>query len=164
MSKSDQNIALLALTFAIWYGTNAAYSVYNSFLKEQFTFPFVIAAAQLVVGLFYVIPLWITGLRQAPSLTFNDIVTLTPIAITNAFGHTLTVAATFQKGGGSFTHVIKASEPVISVIVTFLMFGQVPKPLTALSLLPITYGVAYASTLGMLEHALLYTLLILILI
>ena len=50
--------------------------------------------------------------------------------------------------GGSFTHVIKASEPVVSVILSFFINGIVPKPLTSLALLPITYGVAYASTLG----------------
>lgn len=59
----------------------------------------------------------------------------------------------FQKGGGSFTHVIKASEPVVSVVFCFLFLGVNPKPFTALSLLPITYGVAYASTLGNLSWA-----------
>ena len=71
-----------------------------------------------------------------------------PIAILNAFGHAAAVVAMFEKGGGSFTHVIKASEPVVSVLLNFLVMGIVPKPLTALSLLPVSYGVAYASTLG----------------
>lgn len=39
------------------------------------------------------------------------------------------------------------------VILGVLINGIVPKPLTALSLLPITYGVAYASTLGNLSVA-----------
>ena len=47
--------------------------------------------------------------------------------------------------------VIKASEPVVSVILGLVINGAVPKPLTAVSLLPITYGVAYASTLGQLD-------------
>jgi hypothetical protein len=46
-----------------------------------------------------------------------------------------------QKGGGSFTHVIKASEPVVAVILGLIINKAVPKPLTALSLLPITYGI-----------------------
>ena len=50
------------------------------------------------------------------------------------------VIAMFEKGGGSFTHVIKASEPVVSVILSLFITGAVPKPLTVLSLLPITYG------------------------
>ena len=49
------------------------------------------------------------------------------------------------------TKVIKASEPVVSVVLGLLINNAVPKPLTALSLLPITYGVAYASTLGQLD-------------
>lgn len=69
----------------------------------------------------------------------------------NAGGHACAVIAMFQVGGGSFTHVIKASEPVVSVILGLLINGAVPKPLTAVSLLPITYGVAYASTLGQLD-------------
>ena len=72
-------------------------------------------------------------------------------AILNAVGHASAVIAMFQKGGGSFTHVIKASEPVVSVILGLLLCGIVPRPLTAVSLLPITYGVAYASTLGKLD-------------
>lgn len=36
----------------------------------------------------------------------------------------------------------------MSVLLTLMVNGIVPKPLTALSLLPISYGVAYASTLG----------------
>ena len=65
-------------------------------------------------------------------------------------GHYSAVAAMFEIGGGSFTHVIKASEPVASVILNLLVLGIVPKPLTTISLFPISYGVAYASTLGQL--------------
>ena len=39
----------------------------------------------------------------------------------------------------------------MSVILGLIVNGIVPKPLTAVSLLPITYGVAYASTLGQLD-------------
>lgn len=73
------------------------------------------------------------------------------VALLNAGGHACAVIAMFQVGGGSFTHVIKASEPVVSVILGLFINGAVPKPFTALSLLPITYGVAYASTLGQLD-------------
>ena len=74
-------------------------------------------------------------------------------ALFNAAGHASTVAAMFEKGGASFTHVIKASEPVVSVILGLIINRVVPKPLTALSLIPISYGVAYASTLGNLNAA-----------
>jgi solute carrier family 35 protein E1 len=88
------------------------------------------------------------GIRKFPSLKLKDIGTMLPIILLNTCGHITAVIAMMQKGGGSFTHVIKASEPVVSVILGLIINGAVPKPLTALSLFPITYGVAYASTLG----------------
>jgi drug/metabolite transporter (DMT)-like permease len=137
---------MLAL-FAIWYTFNAAYNVLNAHLKV-FPHPITISVIQLVVGLFYVLPLWVLNLRSRPKLGLSDVVHLLPIAALNALGHTTTVIATFEKGGGTFAHVIKASEPVVSVLLALMINRVAPKPLTLLSLVPITYGVAYASTLG----------------
>lgn len=139
--------------FTLWYAFNAGYNVYNAHSKV-FPYPITISVIQLLIGFFvYGLPLWILGIREAPRLTFSDIFRLLPIAALNALGHTTTVVAMFQKGGGSFAHVIKASEPVVSVILGMLINGNIPRPLTALSLLPISYGVAYASTLGKLDVA-----------
>jgi solute carrier family 35 protein E1 len=134
--------------FTAWYGFNAAYNVFNAFVKKDFPYPWTISCLQLIIGLFYSVPLWFLGIRKWPKINFDDLMKLLPIAMLNAGGHALTVNAMFERGGGSFTHVIKASEPVVSVILSFLVNGLVPKPLSALSLLPVTYGVAYASTLG----------------
>lgn len=123
-------------------------NVYNSYMKKDYPLPWSSAALQLLVGLFYAIPLWILKVRKTPQLTLQDFYKLLPIALLNAGGHACAVNAMFEKGGGSFTHVIKASEPVVSVILGFLVNRVIPRPLTAASLLPITYGVAYASTLG----------------
>ena len=176
-AKSEGSAVALFGLFIAWYAFNAGtspknfghhfaplylifislffiigYNVYNAFLKV-FAYPLAIATLQLGVGMFYAIPLWILGIRKAPKITISDLFTLLPIACLNAAGHACAVIAMFQKGGGSFTHVIKASEPVVSVILGLLINGAVPKPITALTLLPITYGVAYASTLGDLNVA-----------
>lgn len=134
--------------FSLWYGFNAAYNVFNAFVKKDFQYPITTAGLQLVIGMVYAVPLWALKLRKIPNLNKDDFLKLLPIAALNALGHAVAVIAMFEKGGGSFTHVIKASEPVVSVILGFFINKVVPKPLTALSLLPITYGVAYASTLG----------------
>ena len=147
-STSIQEILYLIFLFGIWYSFNAGYNVYNSKTKSALAYPIFVSILQLVVGLLYAIPLWIIGLRKLPKLTFSDILHLSPIVFLNALGHTATVIAMFEKGGGSFAHVIKASEPVVSAILSLLMNGILPTPLAGLSLLPITYGVAYASTLG----------------
>jgi len=143
----------LVILFTLWYGFNAGYNVFNAFMKTDFQKPWTSSTAQLLVGTLYVVPQWLAGVRALPKLTTEDMKLLLPIAALNAFGHTSAVIAMFEKGGGSFTHVIKASEPVVSVALNFLINKVVPKPLTALSLLPITYGVAYASTLGKLNFA-----------
>ena len=126
-------------------------NVYNAFVKKDFHYPWTTSTAQLFIGLFYALPLWAFKVRKVPNVTKDDLLKLLPIAGLNAFGHTCAVIAMFEHGGGSFTHVIKASEPVVSVLLNLVINGIVPKPFTAASLLPITYGVAYASTLGKLN-------------
>jgi solute carrier family 35, member E1 len=121
--------------------------VYNAKLKP-IACPWAVASAQLVIGLGYALPMWALGLRKLPNLAFSDTMQLMPIAVLNALGHAATVLAMFEVGGGSFTHVIKASEPVVSVLLVLLISGVIPKPLTCLTLVVITYGVAYAATLG----------------
>ncbi len=128
-------------------------NVYNAFVKKDFKYPWTTSTLQLMVGLVYALPLWGFKVRDVPKINKDDLMKLLPIAGLNAFGHTAAVIAMFEKGGGSFTHVIKASEPVVSTALNFAINKVVPKPFTALSLLPITYGVAYASTLGNLNPA-----------
>lgn len=122
-------------------------------MKKDLAFPVAAATMQLLVGLLTVSPLWALHIRTLPSMTMADITRLLPIAALNAAGHACSVVAMSVPGGGSFTHVVKAAEPVVSVLLGLLVQGAVPKPFTALSLLPITYGVAYASTLGKLNLA-----------
>ena len=45
----------------------------------------------------------------------------------------------------SFTHIVKASEPVVSAALSAVMLGAFYSPITYLTLLPIVGGVALAS-------------------
>ena len=103
------------------YGFNAAYNVYNAFVKKDFQYPWATSCMQLAIGLLYAFPLWGLKLRAIPKISFEDLKLLLPIAALNAAGHSCAVVAMFEKGGGSFTHVIKASEPVVSVILNLLV-------------------------------------------
>lgn len=137
--------------WTLWYGFSASYNVYNAYMRV-FKFPYTVGMLQLAAGLFYALPLWMLGLRKFPNVSMKEmVVNLGPVAILNTVGHMAAVFAMAQPGGGSFTHVIKASEPVVSTILGLIINGAVPKPFTALSLVPIVYGVAYASTLGHLD-------------
>ena len=57
------------------------------------------------------------------------------------------VGAVLSLGAGavSFTHIVKASEPVVSAALSAVMLGAIYHPITYLTLLPIVGGVALAS-------------------
>ena len=50
-----------------------------------------------------------------------------------------------RTGAVSFTHIVKASEPVVSAALSAVMLGAFYSPITYLTLLPIVGGVALAS-------------------
>lgn len=64
MAKDSLSTFALVALFAIWYGFNAGYNVYNAKLKV-FPLPITMATLQLVVGMAYALPLWILGIRKA---------------------------------------------------------------------------------------------------
>lgn len=123
-------------------------NIYNVHVKSQFPFPVTTASLQLLLGsLVCSLPLYLLRLKTFPSLSRGDLLPLVPIAVCNTIGHVTALKAVF-KVGGSLTHIIKAAEPVVQVLCLWLWNGVTPRPLTALSLVPISYGVAHASTLG----------------
>ena len=69
----------LAVLFMFWYACNAGYNVYNSYCKKDYPFPYAIALTQLAVGIVYVVPQWILGMRDVPRLSLGDFITLFPI-------------------------------------------------------------------------------------
>jgi solute carrier family 35 protein E1 len=152
-SAKGKTFPIMVVVFCLWYATSASYNVYNAKMRV-YPYEYAVGTLQLVAGMVYALPLWALNIRTFPKLSWSEIIyNLWPVALLNTLGHITAVFAMFQKGGGSFTHVIKASEPVVSVILTLLFNGTLPKPFTGLSLLPIAYGVAYASTLGNLNIA-----------
>lgn len=54
--------------FGLWYLFNIAYNIYNKRLLNALPVPWLMASAQLGIGLLYVFPLWLTNLRKAPKL------------------------------------------------------------------------------------------------
>jgi hypothetical protein len=71
----------LAGMFTLWYGFNAAYNVYNAHMKKDFPFPLASASLHLFIGLLYIFPLWLFGIRKAPDLNVEDIMKLVPIGM-----------------------------------------------------------------------------------
>ncbi len=130
--------------FALWYLFNIGYNIYNKQALNAMAYPWTIATIQMATGIAYFVPMWIFGLRKAPKLSFSDLKTLFPIALCHTGVH---VGAVIALGAGavSFAHIVKASEPVVTCLLNFILLGQVlPLPVYA-TLLPIIGGVAVAS-------------------
>jgi solute carrier family 35 protein E1 len=130
--------------FALWYLFNIGYNIYNKQALNVLAYPWTIATLQMCTGIFYFVPLWLTGIRKAPKLSGSDLKTLFPIALCHTGVH---VGAVIALGAGavSFAHIVKASEPVVTCMLNFLFLGEVLPTPVYLTLLPIIGGVAIAS-------------------
>jgi len=130
--------------FALWYLFNIGYNIYNKKALNVLAYPWTVATIQMATGLFYFVPLWITGARKAPKLSAGDLKTLFPIALCHTGVHVGAVVA-LGAGAVSFAHIVKASEPVVTCLLNFLFLGQVLPPIVYATLIPIIGGVAIAS-------------------
>lgn len=130
--------------FALWYLFNIAYNIYNKKALNLLDYPWTIATIQMFTGIFYFVPLWLTGLRKAPKLSNADLKTLFPIALCHTGVH---IGAVIALGAGavSFAHIVKASEPVVTCGLNALLLKEVLPLPVYLTLLPIIGGVAIAS-------------------
>ena len=108
--------------------------------------PLTVGTLQLGVGVVYSWLAWTLQLRRRPD---NDTVSeasqklMHTIGLCHAMGH---LATTMSLGAGpvSFTHIVKAAEPLFSSAVSALWLGQyMPWPVY-LTLLPVVGGVGYA--------------------
>ena len=106
--------------------------------------PWTMATLQLFVGIPYVAFLWLTGLRKKPELTKDEYKTLYPISLGHLGTH---IGAVISLGAGavSFTHIVKASEPAVSAVLSAVILGAFYSPITYATLIPIIGGVALAS-------------------
>jgi len=130
--------------FALWYLFNIGYNIYNKQALNVLDFPWTVATIQMGTGILYFLPLWLLGTRKAPKLSGDDLKTLFPIAVCHTGVH---VGAVIALGAGavSFAHIVKASEPVVTCLLNFLLLGEKLPALVYATLLPIIGGVAIAS-------------------
>lgn len=130
--------------FALWYLFNIGYNIYNKRALNVLAFPWTIATIQMATGIAYFVPLWLLKIRKAPKLSFDEIKTLIPIALCHTGVH---IGAVIALGAGavSFAHIVKASEPVVTCALNFVLLKEVLPTSVYLTLLPIIGGVGIAS-------------------
>merc|ERR1719261_1571783 len=138
-----RNLKILSY-FMLWYVLNIGYNIYNKQALNALPLPWTFGLIQMFAGIPYVAFLWATGLRTPPKLSFENVVTLTPSAVCHLGTH---IGAVLSLGAGavSFTHIVKASEPVVSAAMAALLMGKVYSVPKYLTLIPIIGGVGIAS-------------------
>merc|ERR1719238_427931 len=149
MAEPDEKAGLMRTLklgglFFAWYFLNTAYNIGNKLVLTAFPMPWTAATWELFFGFPYVFLLWSTGLRKTPKLSLESIKLLAPSGVLLAMTHVGGVIS-FGLGAISFTHVLKATEPVWSALLSAVLFRDfLPLPVY-LSLVPIIAGVSLAS-------------------
>lgn len=134
----------LGTLFFLWYVLNIGYNIGNKRVLNALPVPWTAATIELFFGFPYVAFLWSTGLRKRPKLSMGNVKTLSSQAFFLAATHVAGVIS-FGAGAISFTHILKATEPVWSALILAVGFKEfLPLPVYA-SLIPIIGGVGIAS-------------------
>jgi solute carrier family 35 protein E1 len=134
----------LTTLFFLWYVLNVGYNIGNKRVLNALPIPWTAATVELFFGFPYVAMLWTTGLRKAPKLSLDNVKTLSSSAFFLAATHVLGVIS-FGAGAISFTHILKATEPVWAALILAVGFKEILPVPVYLSLLPIIGGVGLAS-------------------
>jgi len=117
---------------------------YNKRALTQVSMPWTTAFVQMLVGVLYVVPLWLSGIRKAPKVNFENIKNISPIALMHALAH-VTAVISLGAGAVSFTHIVKAAEPAFTALFSALFLRQFFAAPVYLTLVPVMGGVAVAS-------------------
>ncbi|XP_022985223.1 glucose-6-phosphate/phosphate translocator 2, chloroplastic-like [Cucurbita maxima] len=134
----------IGLYFALWWGLNVVFNIYNKKVLNAFPYPWLTSTLSLAVGSLIMLVSWMTRIADAPNTDFEFWKSLFPVAVAHTIGH---VAATvsMSKVAVSFTHIIKSGEPAFSVLVSRFLLGETFPVPVYLSLLPIIGGCALAA-------------------
>mmetsp|Transcript_48386 Transcript_48386/g.95930 ORF Transcript_48386/g.95930 Transcript_48386/m.95930 type:complete len:407 (+) Transcript_48386:43-1263(+) len=141
--------AKVLFLFALWYALNVVYNITNKTVLNALPLPSLVAVAQLGVGSLYATTAWASGLRKGPRHDVAALVrsgglkALLPIGCAHGVGQVATVLS-LGAGAVSFTHIVKALEPLFSAGVSAVVSGEVLRPQVYATLLPVVGGVSFA--------------------
>jgi solute carrier family 35 protein E1 len=130
--------------FAGWYYFSIAFNVYQKALLKAAPIPLTVTFAELALGSAMCALAWVGGLKKAPEMKKTMVKPLLTLGAAHMLGNALTNVS-LGKVAVSFTHTIKALEPVFSVGLSAVFLGNIPSLAMVASLVPIIGGVAIAS-------------------
>ena len=143
------DVALLSYFF-FWYLGNYYYNITNKLALKNSGgaqgFPMTIASLQLGVGVVYALFAWAApDMRSAPSITFDDVKAMVPVAFCAMMAHCASVFAAMSAGAVSFGQIVKAAEPAFAAVLSQFVYGRPISKAKWLCLIPVIGGVIIAS-------------------
>lgn len=147
-NKDTQLVAYLT----VWYVGNVAYNIYNkkaciALGKDSHGHSnahWALSAVQLLVGVVFVLPMWLTGLRKSPDMSLDNWKEMAPIGLFASLAHAFSVLA-LGAGAVSFGQIVKAAEPVFAAATNAVVLKDIDHPMVYAALIPIIGGVSLAS-------------------
>ena len=103
-----------------------------------------VSMIQLLVGVLWVVPLWILGIRKAPKMTAGNWAEIAPVGVWSAGAHGGSVLG-LGAGAVSFAQILKACEPAFSAVNEVIFLREVQAWQVYMTLIPIIGGVGLAS-------------------
>lgn len=142
----------LPIYLAVWYIGNIYYNIYNKKAcialgknaAGASNLHWALSAMQLFVGVLFVIPMWLTGIRDKPNMTTDNWKELSPVGLWASLAHAFSVLA-LGAGAVSFGQIVKSAEPVFAAATNALLLKDIDHPMVYLALIPIIGGVGLAS-------------------
>lgn len=122
-----------------WYAFNIIFNILNKSMLNVFPAPWFLSAFQLGASAVFMCLLWVTNLHPAPRVTGDLLKALMPVAFFHTIGH-VSACLSFSQMAVSFTHVVKAAEPVMSVVLAQGILKETYPWYVWASLLPIIAG------------------------
>ena len=122
----------LLLCFAGWYLGNYYYTLNNKYALNAAGgatgFPITIGFLQMCIGSLYALFLWLApDARPLPTVTFNDLAKIVPVATCSAGAH-LSSIISMNLGAVSFSQIVKAAEPAFAALLGVTMYAKAPSP------------------------------------
>lgn len=125
----------------VWYGASVSYGMMTKSLLKEVYYPWTVATVQMLSGLLFQLPLWYLNLHDRPSLTWQDVKALVPVAICQLGVHVGATMATGMNDGLPIAHVVKALEPIVTLAIDYILLGRSVPVDTLLGLVPLVAGV-----------------------
>ena len=115
----------------------------NKQVLTAFHYPLTCTTYQFLLGSIFGLG-WFAASGTRIDTSRSTLVAVLPLAMVHTLGNLLTNVS-LGMVAVSFTHTIKALEPLFSVLFSILFLGDTPNPIVLLTLLPIMGGVIGAS-------------------